>query len=77
MDGMAKEFRLKVQMRRLHKDAVLIHDTSVRYFIAWPRSGLGQKRLNFWASNENERHDAINWVSSTTAKALITKECAG
>jgi len=60
-------------MRRLHKGAGLIHEISVRYFIARARSGLDQKRLNFWASDEKEHHDAINWVSSTTAKALIPK----
>jgi len=70
---MAKEFRLKVQMRRLHKGAGLIHEISVRYFIARARSGLDQKRLNFWASDEKERQDAINWVTSATVKALITK----
>ena len=29
--------------------------------------------LNFWASDEKERQDAINWLSATAAKALITK----
>jgi Dolichyl-phosphate-mannose-protein mannosyltransferase len=29
--------------------------------------------LNFWASKEKERQEAINWLSATAAKALITK----
>jgi hypothetical protein len=29
--------------------------------------------LNFWASDKKERQDVINWLSSTSAKALITK----
>ena len=29
--------------------------------------------LNFWASDKKERQDVIDWLSSTTAKALITK----
>jgi hypothetical protein len=29
--------------------------------------------LNFWASDGKERQDAINWLSATAAKALITK----
>jgi len=29
--------------------------------------------LNFWASDEKNRQEVINWLSSTTAKALITR----
>jgi hypothetical protein len=29
--------------------------------------------LNFWASGIKERQDVINWLSVTTAKALITR----
>jgi len=29
--------------------------------------------LSFWASDKKERQDVINWLSSTIAKALITK----
>jgi Dolichyl-phosphate-mannose-protein mannosyltransferase len=29
--------------------------------------------LNFWAADKKERQDVINWLSSTSAKALITK----